>query len=234
MLMLAAQIGLPASEIVQVAVGDVRLGTRAHEHDEQSVLAQMREQIAVTPMPPAHRPLPTRLLAERPRALVGASVGIATVTAAAVLALAGASSPPAFAVTTAANGTVTITLNSLSSVDDLNAKLSAAGVHVRVAQVESGCNAPVRLVGSNAPPATLQATPGPGANSMQLSPAPDPGASAQGLTNVPGGHTLVLAASPPRTNVPDGQTLVLAASPSGLQPVGQITQTTAPSCVAPG
>jgi len=208
--------------------------THALEHDEHSVLGQMREQIAATPMPAAHRPPPTRFLAERRRALAGASAGIATVTAAAVLALAGASSPPAFAVTTAANGTVTITLNSLSSVDDLNAKLAAAGVHVRVAEVEPGCNAPVRLAGSNAPPATLQATPGAGAHSMQLSPAPDPGASAQGLTNVPGRHTLVLVASPPRTNVPDGQTLVLAASPSGLQPVGQITQTTAPSCVAPG
>jgi hypothetical protein len=206
--------------------------THTLEHDEHSVLAQMREQIAATPMPAAHRPLPTRFLAKRRRALAGVSASIATVTAAAVLALAGASSPPAFAVTTAANGTVTITLNSLSSVDDLNAKLAAAGVHVRVAEVKPGCNAPVQLAGSNAPPATLQATPGAGANSTQLSPAPDPGASAQGLTNVP--HTLVLVGAPARTNVPDGQTLVLAASPSGLQPVGQITQTTAPSCVAPG
>jgi hypothetical protein len=191
--------------------------THTLEHDEHSVLAQMREQIAATPMPVAHRPLPTRFLAGRWRALAGVSAGIATVTAAAVLALAGASSPPAFAVTTAANGTVTITLNSLSSIEDLNAKLAAAGVHVRAAEVKPGCNAPVQLAGSNAPPATLQAT---------------SGAGAQGLTNVP--HTLVLVGAPARTNVPDGQTLVLAASPSGLQPVGQITQTTAPSCVAPG
>jgi hypothetical protein len=167
----------------------------------------------------------------RPRILAGASIGIGTVTAVGVLALGGASSPPAFAVTTATNGTVTITLNSLEAVDSLNAKLAAAGVHVRVAEVEPGCNAPVQLAGSNAPPTTLQTTPGAEANTIQLSPAPNPGASGQGLTNAAGGHTLVLAA--PKTNVPDGETLVLAASPSGLQPIGQIAQTTAPSCVAP-
>jgi hypothetical protein len=184
-----------------------------------------------------------RLPAGRPRILAGASIGVAALGA--VIAFAGASSPPAFAVTTAANGTVTITLNSLSAVDSLNAKLSAAGVHVRVAEVEPGCNAPVHIVGSSAPPATLQATPGAEASTIQLSSAPDPGASEQGLTNAQDGHTLVLSASPSGSqpsgqitqtaapNVPDGDTLVLAASPSGLQPVGQITQTTAPSCVAP-
>jgi hypothetical protein len=189
---------------------------QALEHDENSVLAQMREQIAATPMPTAHRRRPTGLLAGRPRMLAGASAGIATATAAVVLALAGASSPPAFAVTTAANGTVTITLNALSAVDALNAKLAAAGVHVRVAEVKLGCNAPVQLAGSSAPPTTLQATPGAGASNIQLAATAAPGASAQGLTNVPA-----------------GQTLVLAAFQSGLQTVGQITQTTAPACVAP-
>ena len=187
------------------------------EHDENSVLAQMREQIAATPMPAAHRRRPTGWLIGRPRMLAGASAGIATVTAAVVLALAGASSPPAFAVTTAAHGTVTITLNALSAVDALNANLATAGVHVRVAEVKAGCDAPVQLAGSSAPPTTLKATPGAGANIIQLSSTAAPGASAQGLTNIPA-----------------GQTLVLAASQSGLQPVGQITQTTAPACVAPG
>ena len=80
-----------------------------------------------------------------------------------------------------------------------------------------GCNAPVQLAGSNAPPATLQAKPGAGANSVQLSATADPGAGAGGLTSVPA-----------------GQTLVLAASTSGLQSVGQINQSTAPACVAQG
>jgi hypothetical protein len=189
----------------------------ALEHEENSVVAQMREQIATTPMPTARRSWPTSVLTARPRMLAGASAGVATATAAVVLALAGASSPPAFAVTTSANGSVTITLNALDAVDDLNAKLAAAGVHVRVAEVEAGCDAPVQRAGSSAPPTTLQASPGAGANSIQLSSTADPGPNAQGLTNVP-----------------DGQTLVLAASQSGLQAVGQITQSTAPACVAPG
>ena len=188
---------------------------QALEHDENSVLAQMREQIAATAMPTRRR-RPTGWLAGRPRMLAGASAGIATATAAVVLALAGASSPPAFAVTTAANGTITITLNALSAVDALNAKLAAAGVHVRVAEVKPGCNAPAHLAGSSAPPTTLQATPGIGVSNLQLSATAAPRASAQGLTNVPA-----------------GQTLVLAASRSGLQTVGQITQTRAPACVAP-
>jgi hypothetical protein len=191
--------------------------TPGFEHNEPSVLAQMREQIAATAMPAAHRRLPTRALTTRPRVLAGASMSVGILSTAAVLAFAGASSPPAFAVTTAADGTVTITLNSLSAVDDLNAKLAAAGVHIRVAEVQPGCNAPVQLAGSSAPPATLQATPGAGASIIQLSSAADPGPTASGLTNVP-----------------DGQTLVLAASPSGLQAVGQINQTTPPVCVAPG
>jgi hypothetical protein len=188
----------------------------ALEHDEHSVLAQMREQIAATPMPAAHRRRPTALRAGRPRVLAGASAGIATATAAVVLAFAGASSPPAFAVTTGANGTVTVTLHALSAVDALNAQLAAAGVHVRVAPVQPGCDAPVQLAGSSAPPTTLQAIPGAGASTIELSSTADPGPNAHGFTNVP-----------------DGQTLVLAASQSGLQSVGQITQTTAPACVAP-
>lgn len=186
------------------------------EHDEPSVLTQMREQIAATAMPATERPLLARVVRARPRVLAGASVGLGAASAAAVLALAGVSSPPAFAVSTGADGSVTITLNSLSAVGDLNAKLAAAGLHVRVAEVVPGCNAPVQLAGSTAAPATLQATPGAGASAVQLSLTADPGAGA------------VL------TNVPDGDTLVLAASQSGLEAVGQIAQSDAPACVGPG
>lgn len=186
-------------------------------NDERSVLAQMRDQIALTPLPGTHQRLSPSLLTARPRVLAGASVSAGILATTAVLAFAGASSPPAFAVTTTAEGIVTITLNSLSAVADLNAKLAAAGVHVRVAAVQPGCNAPVQLAGSTAPPATLEATPGAGASTIELSSTTDPNTDA-----------------PDPTNVPDGQILVLAASPSGLQTVGQITQTTPPACVAPG
>jgi hypothetical protein len=186
----------------------------ALEHDDHPVLARMREQIAGTSMLPAPRRLPSSLLGGHPRVLAGAVAAIAAIFVTVVLIFAGVSSPPAFAVTTGPDGTTTITLNALSAVGALNVKLAATGVHVRVAPVVPGCNDPVQLAGSDAPPATLQARSQAGGDSMQLSPTADPGPSAHDLTNVPA-----------------GQTLVLAASKSGLQVVGQITQSTAPACV---
>ncbi len=184
------------------------------EHDDHSVLATMRAQIAATSMPPAPRRLPASFLGERPRVLAGAGAGIAALSVGLALTFAGVSSPRAFAVTTAPDGTMTISLNALSAVDALNAQLAATGVHVRVAAVTPGCDDPVQITGSAAPPATLLAQPQAGANSIELSPTGDPG---------PGAHEL--------TNVPAGQTLVLAASKSGLQIVGEIDQSTAPACV---
>lgn len=182
------------------------------EHDDLIVLATMRQQIAATPMPTAPRRLPSSFRVRRPRILAGASACLAAVTAALVLTFAGATTPPAFAVTTSPDGTTTITLNALSAVADLNAKLASAGVHVRVAPAVPGCNAPVQSAGSHAPPATLQAQAGVGADTIQLS-----------ATRVPPATTA--------TNVPAGRTLVLAASKSGLQAVGTIDQSTAPACV---
>ena len=186
----------------------------ALDHDDHSVLARMREQIAATPMRPATRRPRSSFLGARPRVLAGAGAGIAALCATLALIFAGVSSPPAFAVTTGPDGTTTITLNALSAVGALNAKLAATGVHVRVAPVAPGCHDPVQIAGSDAPPATLQAQSQAGGDSMQLSPTAAPG---------PGAHDL--------TNVPAGQTLVLAASKSGLQVVGQINQSTAPVCV---
>jgi hypothetical protein len=180
---------------------------QALEHDDHSVLATMREQIAATPMERAPSRLPLKLLGGRTGMLAGAGAGITAGSAALVLILAGATSPPAFAVTTSPGGTTTITLNALSAVSALNAKLAATGVHVRVAPVVSGCDAPVQIAGSDAPPTTLLAQSQAGADDIQLSSTADPGPGAQGLTNVRA-----------------GQTLVLAASQSGLQVVGQIDQ----------
>jgi hypothetical protein len=186
----------------------------APEHDDYSVLATMREQIAATPMLPAPSRLALTSLGGRTRVLAGAGAGIAAASATLALILAGATSPPAYAVTTSPDGTTTITLNALSAVSALNAKLAATGVHVRVAPVLSGCDAPVQIAGSDAPPATLLAQSQGGANEIQLSSTAAPGPGAPGLTDVPA-----------------GQTLVLGASQSGLQVVGQIDQSTAPACV---
>jgi hypothetical protein len=188
----------------------------ALEHDDHSVLARMRKQIAATPMLPAPRRLPSSFPGGRPRVLAGAGAAITAISATLALILAGVSSPPAFAVTTGPDGTTTITLNALSAVGALNAKLAATHVHVRVAPVLPGCNDPVQIAGSHAPPATLHAQPHAGGDSMQLSPTADPGPSTHYLTSVPA-----------------GQTLVLAASKSGLQVVAQINQSTAPACVGP-
>ncbi len=186
----------------------------ALEHDDDSVLAMMREQIAATPMVPAQPRLALTSLGARTRVLAGAGAGIAAASGTLALILAGATSPPAYAVTTSPDGTTTITLDALSAVSDLNAKLAATGVHIRVAPVLSGCDAPVQLAGSDAPPTTLLAQSQAGANEIELSStaAPAPGA-------------------PGPTDVPAGQTLVLGASQSGLQVVGQIDQNTAPACV---
>lgn len=186
----------------------------ALDHDEHSVLTAMREQIAATPMPAARHRNSGSFVSAHPRVLATATAGAAALSASMVLIFAGASSPPAYAVTTNANGTVTITLNALSAVNALNTRLASAGVHVRVAQVVEGCDAPVQLAGSTAPPATLKAQPGGGASSIQLSATAAPTPGTQGLTDVPA-----------------GQTLVLAATPTGLQSVGQIDQDTAPACV---
>jgi hypothetical protein len=132
------------------------------EHDDYSVLATMREQIAATPMLPAPRRLASSFL-RRPRVLAAASAGVAALFVTLALTFVGVSSPPAFAVTTDADGTTTITLNALSAVGALNGKLAAAGVHVRVAPVVLGCTDPVQIAGSDAPPATLQASRRPGA-----------------------------------------------------------------------
>jgi hypothetical protein len=186
----------------------------ALNHDEHPVIVTMRQQIAATPMRATSSPSRASILNRRPRLLAGTTAGIAALSGTLVLIFAGASSPPAFAVTTNANGTTTITLNALSAVDALNGKLASSGVHVRVAPVVQGCNAPVQMAGSAAAPATLLAQPGGGASSVQLSATADPGPHAQSLTDVPAGHTLVLAASH-----------------AGLQVVGLINQDTAPACV---
>jgi hypothetical protein len=178
---------------------------------EETVRAALAQEIDKAPIPRR----PGRARRNRPRLLAGATVAVAASAAAVTLLLsAAASPPPAFAVTTDPNGATTITLNALSAVGALNAKLAATGVHVRVAPVVAGCDDPVQSVGSDQPPATLQAQPQAGAASVQLSPTSAPESSAPAVTNVPA-----------------GQTLVLAASKSGLQAVGQINQSTAPGCV---
>jgi hypothetical protein len=78
------------------------------------------------------RPEPTRARRPRPRVLAGGTLGLAGAGAAVVLALSGSAAAPAFAVTTGADGTVTVTLNKDSALTQANAKLASMGIHERI------------------------------------------------------------------------------------------------------
>ena len=81
----------------------------------------------------ADRPEPGRARRlRRPRVLAGSTLALAGVGTALVLALGAASSTPAYAVTTNANGSVLVTINQLSALPKANAKLTAMGIHEQV------------------------------------------------------------------------------------------------------
>jgi hypothetical protein len=102
-------------------------------------------------------------------------VGVGT---ALVVAL-GASSPPAYAVTTNGDGSVTVQINVTSSLPQANAKLAAMGTDERV---------------------EIYMAPGPAAVSGPVTCAPAPGA------NVPGPPLKVLVGKDGTEVIPPGQT----------------------------
>ena len=80
----------------------------------------------------ADRPEPGRAhILRRPRVLAGSMLGLAGVGTALVLTL-GASSLPAYAVTTNGDGSVLVTINQVSALPQANAKLTAMGIHEQV------------------------------------------------------------------------------------------------------
>lgn len=76
----------------------------------------------------AHRRAP----GSRRQLLAGTTGGLAAIGVAAALLFAASSSPPAFAVTRHADGTVTVRLMRPSGITGANAKLSAMGVRARI------------------------------------------------------------------------------------------------------
>src|SRR6202035_670577 len=176
-----------------------------HEH---SLLGAMRHQIEATQMPPRRR-LPraavVRFGAQRRILAGGAAATVAAGTAAVLAISAATTATPAFAVTNNPDGSVTITLNELTGVSDLNAKLASMGIAVRAVPVVSGCTATAQVVmrdGSVQPAAALAVTPLP-TNPRTQSPA-----------------TLnQITTDPPRT---PGQTEILAASSTGFDLVAQV------------
>ena len=80
----------------------------------------------------SERRAPARARLRRPRFIAGSTLGLAGAGTALVLALGVASSPPAFAVTTNSNGSVTVQISRTSSLPQANAKLLAMGIHEQV------------------------------------------------------------------------------------------------------
>jgi hypothetical protein len=75
--------------------------------------------------------------------IAGASLGVAGASAAAVIVLSAASSPPAFAVTTHRDGTVSLLIRRIDGIQGANRRLAQLGIHVRAVQVNAQCQAAV-------------------------------------------------------------------------------------------
>ena len=88
--------------------------------------------------------------------IAGASLGVAGVCAAAVIVLSAASSPPAFAVTTHRDGTISLVIRRIDGIPGANRRLAQLGVHVRAVQVDARCQASVAPALRNVTIASLQ------------------------------------------------------------------------------
>jgi hypothetical protein len=188
-----------------------------HEH---SLLGAMRHQIEITEMSTSRRlpRAPAILFGGQRRILAGGAAAAVAAGAAALLAISAATTAaPAFAVTNNPDGSVTITLNEISGVSDLNAKLASMGIAVRAVPVVSGCTATAQVVmrdGSVQPAAALAVTP------LGTNPRTESPATLNQITT-----------NPPQA---PGQTEILAASSTGFDLLAQLVQGQVPSCVAPG
>ena len=75
--------------------------------------------------------------------IAGATLGVAGASAAAVIVFGAASSPPAFAVTTHPDGTVSLVIRRIDGIPGANRRLAQLGIHVRAVQVDAQCQAAV-------------------------------------------------------------------------------------------
>jgi hypothetical protein len=75
--------------------------------------------------------------------IAGASLGVAGASAAAVIVLGAASSPPAFAVTSHPDGTVSVVIRRIDGIRGANRRLAQLGIRVRAVQVNAQCHAAV-------------------------------------------------------------------------------------------
>jgi hypothetical protein len=74
-------------------------------------------------------------------AMAGASLGVVGASTAAVIILTAASSPPAFAVTTHRDGTISVVIRRIEGIRGANRRLAELGIHARAVRVADGCQA---------------------------------------------------------------------------------------------
>jgi hypothetical protein len=99
----------------------------------------------------------------RVKILAGSSAVIAALAAAAVFALAGATSPPAYAVTAHADGSVTVTINQIAAISAANTQLTSLGIHAVIVPMTASCQSAadvVRIGVANPATATETIVPG--------------------------------------------------------------------------
>ena len=97
----------------------------------------------------------------RPALITGTALATAGAAVAAVIAFsAGTSAPPAYAVTTDADGTVTVTLNDISAVTGLNAELTRDGIDTTAIPLTTSCTVhePLVTMPSGTDPSTYTIT----------------------------------------------------------------------------
>lgn len=132
--------------------------------------------------------------ARRRPALITASALATVALATALLALtAGTSAPPAYAVTTNPDGTVTVTLNDISALTGLNAELARDGLRARAVPLTASC--PTRAF-----PNAMPAGTNPSTYTITIVPA-----------DIPTGYTAIVAVS---KNASGQVTLVQGAWPN--------------------
>lgn len=122
--------------------------THPSDPPSSAFYAVMREQILATPMPPRSRgpawlPRP-RSRPQRFGVVSGAAACLAAAIVALVLTLgATTNAPPAYAVVRHADGSLTITLNDLTTgIPALNARFQQLGIPENVIPIYAGCNSP--------------------------------------------------------------------------------------------
>lgn len=99
----------------------------------------VREHGPLLALAPERAPAKARRARQLP--LIGGGLGTAAAIAVAWVLLAAGGSPPAYAISQAADGAVSVTINNVIGIEAANAQLRRLGVRATIARVEAGCQA---------------------------------------------------------------------------------------------